>query len=241
MSSSVETERPKLPDFEALWSSIPDQESAVWMEHFPGVKGPRRKREVLELLCSVLWHLELASALGEFPRRTMLNYREQYVEGAQTIPWASWARCRKGTQASLQNDILAILLLFSHEPDNSFRYLLQSTLTADAALRLDATRKACKVVAHDPKSPLFANGLQISGWIDKSTLGFLPSTSPLQQQVTLIVAFRDSYMHSEVGDKGDAIRAFREKMLARYTLGDIFDACVSIWPELRGQLSLNDV
>ena len=76
-------------NFNELWGKLPTENDLVWKAIEP--TGHRNQiRSTLELLCSALWHLELAYAIGEFLKEKMFEYRDKLVENDENIPWEIW-------------------------------------------------------------------------------------------------------------------------------------------------------
>ena len=78
--------------FARLWKLLSVPKSELWREYRAAAQGPERKREALELLASVVWHLELAHRLEPWPKKTMEEfYSELLREQADALtPWKVW-------------------------------------------------------------------------------------------------------------------------------------------------------
>src|SRR5262245_33854969 len=82
----------KAPCFERLWRLLSAPEPGLWRQYRAAVEGPERQREALELLASVVWHLELATSLAPWPTQKMEQFYSQLLS-AQTdalTPWKIW-------------------------------------------------------------------------------------------------------------------------------------------------------
>jgi len=53
--------------FARLWKLLSVPKPELWREYRAATQGPERQREALELLASVVWHLELAHSLAPWP------------------------------------------------------------------------------------------------------------------------------------------------------------------------------
>jgi len=60
--------------FARLWKLLSVPKSELWREYRAAAQGPERQREALELLASVVWHLELAHSLAPWPTQKMEEF-----------------------------------------------------------------------------------------------------------------------------------------------------------------------
>lgn len=177
--------------FTELWELIPNKGHKVWGAVEPRTNELNRLREVLELLCSVLWRLELVFEFGDFPKESMADYRKKRLECGKELPWAIWRDQRESLSIKFDGDQLLVKYRFRESSDDSFGYLIQSTLIADAAIRLqgirDMLKTICKgktsLVLDDVKEELF----------DDATNDIKSSVIDIRKQVTLLEALRHSY------------------------------------------------
>src|SRR5216684_142359 len=95
--------------FAKLWGRLSRPSIDVWRSHRAGTKGTERQREALELLASILWHLETAASIAELPRQTMDAYYEELVKAPDALtPWRRWIEQQTGVRSEAYNDQLLI-------------------------------------------------------------------------------------------------------------------------------------
>ncbi|MBI5317995.1 hypothetical protein [Bradyrhizobium sp.] len=223
--------------------------SNIWKSYKSGKDGLSQHRNAAELLASTLWHLELAHLLGrevwpdgsQFPNETMDEYRRKHCEEqSKDLPWYLWSRQQREPTVKIDqvSSRLSIDYQFDSPIDHSFAYLLQSTLIADAALRLAAAREVLRALRNRPGSPPInptsPNELDVL-YADRE-LDNLAEQQPndgLAFLVRVIIAFRDRYMHAEIADKeGTRFQKYRETMHLTLSLHDVYEACLVVWDVL---------
>lgn len=221
--------------FRLLWKLIPEAGSEVWQYTLPASSGYGRRREALELLCGALWHLELASVLPDLPKQHMMALREGKKEDRTRLPWEAWLEQSKDLSAEFLEGELLVRYRFSDSSDPALSVLIQTMLIADATFRLDGARDVLRpLYERQNLHPLaLAVRRKISKWLDKDKATFIPSVSALQRQVTIVVAFRDSYSHGEDPRPTEKpLWRFRVERLYDYSLTDIATACLAVWKKL---------
>jgi len=190
-----------------------------------------RKRAALELLAGALWHLELASELGDFPKEKMSKFFEAKGGSKNPQPWEAWLEKSKGLSVEFPKDELLLRYRFSGPLDSAVSFLIQSMLIADAALRIDGAREILSL--EFPNYPVSACRSKICTWIDSKTLTFKGSLIQIQKHVIMVTAFRDAYMHGEIPNgKLNALKTFRVNFFDRYNLAQVAQACGEVWKEL---------
>lgn len=197
--------------FTGLWQKLHASPAAkAW--------GNVRGREVLELLCSALWHLELAAEMdGGFSTK----YMQELFRGTHT-PWEEWLHSRPYLSIQSPGCQLILQYIFNTFPDARFNSLIQTALLADGALRLYGAQDVLRAELKK-KGPLLAKlptVLADCKSILKATGEFRTSPSSFNSQeqilksVIIVTAFRDSIVHGEkYSKKSDPIRVFRQKWI----------------------------
>lgn len=206
--------------FNQLWAKLPTPERQIWSETFRPARPSKPSlswREIIELLCGALWHLEFAARIDQF---------HPSLSNQQDTPWKEWLESRRSESSQDVNARLFPIYLEGGSPNPPLHPLLQSMLLADSALRIAGTRW----LLYDRSN--LQNRYEV--------LHNLPQDhakdSPLQRQVRIVLAFRDSFMHGEMPDRGG--HNFREKWInnqladAPYSLEVIAKACHHVWSGL---------
>jgi len=135
--------------FARLWRLLSAPGPELWREYRAAVEGPERQREALELLASVVWHLELATSLASWPTQKMEQFYSQLLcdQTDALTPWKIWVdhyNRVKVTRSQAQ-----ILIDFSlRERADVAVYAVQNTLIADAAMRLDSAREVLRPISN---------------------------------------------------------------------------------------------
>lgn len=224
--------------FTPLWQKLPRPPARIWRRTIG--------REILELLCSALWHLELAAAIGEgFPTATM-----QKLHRGAHVPWEEWLT--QDPTLSVQSGECQLTIRYAFPLFFNVRYqsLLQTMSLANGALRLAGARDILRVTlrraARHPQLPAVLEDYES---ILDSTGNFLTSPSLSQhkeqilRKVLIMVAFRDSIMHGETfSGRPDVCRKFRQLWIdgrlnrkqPKYSPAVIARACRCVWEKLVG-------
>jgi hypothetical protein len=132
--------------FARYWKLLRAPEPEIWREYQAAAEGPKRQqREALELLASVVWHLELAHRLEPWPKQTMEEFRSELLrkQADALTPWKTWVD--HYNEVKVRRTAAQILIEYSlREGANVAVYAIQNTLIADAAMwpapGLDDTR-----------------------------------------------------------------------------------------------------
>lgn len=218
--------------FTELWSKVPPPSAKVW--------NLSRGREVLELLCGALWHLELAAGTGGGFSTVAMG--KLSVGGRP--PWQEWLRMRPALSVEHSENQLAIGYSFSAHFDPPLRNLLQTMLLANAALRLAGARSILleRGLVKTPPAILgdYVSILQVDGNF-KIPSPHPPDKTRVFRDVLIVVAFRDSIMHGEtLTGKKDERRKFRDLWIEGrlkqnrpiYSSAEIAQACRGVWLNL---------
>jgi hypothetical protein len=84
--------------FPRLWKLLSVPKPELWREYRAAAQGPKRQREALELLASVVWHLELAHSLAPWPTQKMEEFYSELLcrqpDWLEAQGWVSAARTR---------------------------------------------------------------------------------------------------------------------------------------------------
>jgi hypothetical protein len=75
--------------FARLWRLLSVPKPELWREYQAAERGPKRQREALELLASVVWHLELAHSLAPWPKQKMKEFYSEHL-GKQADALTPW-------------------------------------------------------------------------------------------------------------------------------------------------------
>ncbi len=227
--------------FTPLWQYLPKVGSKIWKYNPSDSEVYNPKRAALELVCGALWHLELAAAIGKFSKRKMIHFLKGGRENCQ--PWEIWRERSKGPSSKFNKNELVIEYCFSKPPTASISFLIQSMLVANAALRLYGAREVLRDFFYEKdqkklSNPLVACSRSINNWIrkDNSTFSFEKSKNEIKKHVTMVVTFRDAYIHGEVPYKSpkklDMLVRFRKEFFAEYSLAEVVKSCREVWKEL---------
>src|SRR5262245_42843186 len=78
--------------FTRFWKLLSKPKPEIWRQHRAAAKGPERQREALELLASVVWHLELAHSLAPWPKQKMQEFYTGLLgkQADALPPWKVW-------------------------------------------------------------------------------------------------------------------------------------------------------
>ena len=218
-----------------LWNSVPGAGSAVWKYSVPGRDHYSKQRETLELLCGALWHLQLGLELGDLPVESIVSFREKEKDREKQIPWEMWFEQYKELSIDSVKESLTINYLFRDSVNQNIRYLMQSMLFADAALRIDGVRWTLLGMYGNRGSmpEALAQRKEMEGWLDPSSTTFKKCTTALQKQVIIVTTYRDYIMHGETSTwRNEVLRRFREQEFTKLSLSQIVRACLDLWQEL---------
>lgn len=206
-----------------LWALTKQCDPELWRQISSGTSAPERLREGLEILASVVWHLELAFSLGPMPNAKAVEYRKTVIDNGELLPWGQWVMQREGLKTDVASNHLPIDYSFACVPGNSALLAIQATLIGDAAMRLGGIVDILKSVAAKPNAEVFTTGEALNDLLPKIS-------NPDTLHVVLVVAFRDAYMHAEYVGKGrHRLRTFRDSLHHEYSLSQIYDACIGFW------------
>jgi hypothetical protein len=188
MTADIEDERTRTC-FRRLWKLLSAPPTELWRHHRAGATGAQRQREALELLASVLWHLDSATSLAKLPTETMENYYEQLCAGTNALtPWKAWVDKLTRVTAESRSGELVITYSFNDAPDERRVYAIQNTLIADAAMRLDSAREVLRPICNSSSS-VFMSRRQLEGRLPET-----PRLTKVIDATAIVVAFRDSYL-----------------------------------------------
>lgn len=192
-------------------------------------------REIAELLCGALWHFDLAEQIGP-----LSPVKTSALLGGTPLPWAAWLQ--QGYTVTLSPKESGPWTI-SMPTDPRFKSFVQSMLLGSTALRLAGAWR----ILYDGKNPppkqqpkSWANSLKDPVLDDPGKIldhsGNFNSPHPplITQQVLLVVAFRDSFMHGETPTGAGPIRHYRKQWLNLndYNLETIAQACIGVWKDL---------
>src|SRR5262249_47623818 len=135
--------------FARLWRLLSGPGPELWRQYRAAVEGPERQREALELLASVVWHLELATSLASWPTQKMDQFYSQLLSDQTDAltPWKIWVD--HYNRVEVTSSQAQILIDFSlRERADVAVYAVQNTLIADAAMRLDSAREVLRPISN---------------------------------------------------------------------------------------------
>jgi hypothetical protein len=140
------------------------------------------------------------------------------------IPWKMWSQARRSLTATVHSNHLTIDFTFDGAPDSFLlERPLQSTLIADAVVRLEAVTDVLRPFAKQGEV-IFLDRKTLAGELSKG------NPSKMVSAVALIVAQRDRYMHGEIAlGKNRHLSDFRATISATHSLRDIYIACLTVW------------
>jgi hypothetical protein len=213
--------------FTRFWKLLSAPGPEIWREYRAAAQGPERQREALELLASVVWHLELSASLAPWPIEKMEEYYSQLLS-RQTdalTPWKTWVD--HYDEVKVTSSPTRILMNYSLRGRADIAaYAVQNTLIADAAMRLDSTRQVLRTISNKTSLVL----------LERRDLESRLQSSHVPRIVTataIVVAFRDAYLHAEISDKQKrSLASFRQTLSGRYSLNDVGMAGLRVWLEL---------
>lgn len=219
-------------ELDVLWSRIPWPELLGEADIRTGLEKSQRRVEICEILSSVLWRLQIVEALGPLPHNPMDATRLSIQRSTGGVAWQLWGRVRPQVHVVESADAISVTMRFGERVPAAARYLLQSSLVADAALRLagafptlESLVGAQKASARSAAASWAENGEAATDLDAKST--------------ALVLAFRDGYMHSAVSDARQTgpLRHFRSGMWKKYSLSEVHQSCLSVWERMSNALS----
>jgi len=216
--------------FTPLWQCLPKVGSDLWSYKS---KDPEktRQRSALELLAGALWHLELASELGDFPKEKMSKFFEAKGGSKNPQPWEAWLEKPKGLSVEFPEDDLLLRYRFFGPLDSAVSFLIQSMLIADAALRIDGAREILSL--EFPNCSRCPDRNMMRTWIGCKTFTLKGSLKEIKKHFIVVTGFRDAYMHGEIPDgESDRLRRFRVNFFNRYNLAQVAEACGEVCKEL---------
>jgi hypothetical protein len=78
--------------FAQFWKLLRAPKPEIWREYRAAIQGRERQREALELLASVVWHLELAHSLALWPKQKMQDFYSKLLDTQldALTPWKIW-------------------------------------------------------------------------------------------------------------------------------------------------------
>jgi hypothetical protein len=219
----------ELSEIDRHWALLAAVDRRLWRHYESKVDCENRRREALELLASVTWHLELAFKLGDLPDSTMIAYRESSLSKDKLLPWGRWVEQRVGLVVSPASTALRLDYSFSSSPDPRSIYVLQATLIGDAVMRLVGIADILRGCVRDMSSEIFCN----------TRLAWKDVESRLADQkvlpIGLVVAFRDCYAHAERSPSANEryrLMRFRNTLHERFSLGAVAAASLIVWETL---------
>jgi hypothetical protein len=208
-----------------------------------GGSQTQRRVEISEHLAAVLWRLQVVDALGPLPEKTMDQYRRALASTTRTVAWNIWAEARPSVSATSLNHGITLSMRFARGLPESATYLLQTSFVADAALRLGGVADTfCEKVAPPPR---LLRRDEIEDWCFR---GADIAGNDLFSGA-LVLAVRDAYMHAAVKERRPAPsscdkkkcrlqhREFRYGIWDRYSVRDLFKACLTVWKAVRDAVS----
>src|SRR5262245_4898233 len=212
--------------FARLWKLLSAPEPELWREYRAATRGPKRQREALELLASVVWHLEMANTLAPWPTQNMEEFYSDllYRQPDALTPWKIWVDHYNEVKVTLT--VAQILIDFSlRERADVAVYAVQNTLIADAAMRLDSAREVLRPISNKDFLVLMKRSDLERGLQSVRVPRIVKATA-------IVVAFRDSYLHAEIATRNAPLADFRQKLSTLYSLFDVGMACLRVWTEL---------
>jgi len=210
--------------FTELWLLIPGPQDEIWKKKIPGT-GASSWEEIIQLLSAALWHLELASKIGD----------EYFPTERLPILFGHWLENRKDISVRSEGGKLIMSCEIHGSVDNRLKNLIQSMLLVDAVLRVAGIRQILK----DNAVPISHKVLDDPGSILNTKGNLRPGSSEIQKQVLIIVALRDSFMHGEKKPPKyeKKMATFRDRWISSdhtipYNLAVIALACREVWKNL---------
>ena len=134
--------------FAQFWSLLRAPKLEIWRQYQAGTEGPGRQREALELLASVVWHLELAHRLEPWPKKTMEEFYSELLrkQADALTPWKTWVDHHN--EVKVRRTAAQIFIDYSlRQGADVGVYAIQNTLIADAAMRLDSIRAVLRAIS----------------------------------------------------------------------------------------------
>jgi hypothetical protein len=209
----------------------------VWDDRPVSGGDPPPWREIAELLCGALWHFDLAEQIGPFSPVKMST-----LLGGTPVPWAAWLE--QGNTVTLPPKEGGPWTI-SMPTDPRFTSFAQSALLGSVALRLAGAWQ----ILYEGKNPPPRSKQQPKSWakslkdpmlddpekiLDNSGNFNSPHPLHITQQVLIVVAFRDSFMHGETPTGGGPIWQHRKRWRNSndYNLETIAQACIGVWEAL---------
>src|SRR5262249_52279786 len=124
----------------ALYEKLPQSSHEVWKHNRPGMRRRNRLREVFQLLCGALCHLELAAKMGDFPMENM-----EALHGGNPLPWEDWLSQAYHLSVQSERHQLTVQYDFTLSMERP-KIFLQNQLLGDSALRLAGVWDVLKMI-----------------------------------------------------------------------------------------------
>jgi hypothetical protein len=213
--------------FIQFWKLLSKPKPEIWREYRAAARGPKRQREALELLASVVWHLELAHSLAPWPKQKMEEFYSELLgkQADALTPWKVWVDHYNKVKVTPPSATQILIDFSLRERADVAAYAVQNTLIADAAMRLDSAREALRPISNK-------NSLVLIKRSDLERRLQSPPVPRIVKATAIVVAFRDSYLHAEIATTNAPLADFRQKLGALYSLFDVGMACLRVWMEL---------
>lgn len=218
-----------LREVDRHWALLAAVDRDLWRHYESKVDCENRRREALELLASVTWHLELAFKLGDLPDSTMIAYRESSLSKDKLLPWGRWVEQRVALVATPAFSTLRLDYSFSGTLDPRSIYVVQATLIGDAVMRLVGIADILRGCVRDMSSGIFSSTR--SAWQDVESRLADQKVLP----IGLVVAFRDCYAHAERSRSANErfrLLSFRNTLHERFSLRAVAAASLIVWETL---------
>jgi hypothetical protein len=211
--------------FARYWRLLSAPQPELWRQYRAAAQGPKRQREALELLASVVWHLELADSLASWPRQKMQKFYSELLskQPDALTPWKTWVE--DYNKVKVTRAATRILIDYSlRQGADVAVYAVQNTLIADAAMRLASIREVLRPISNE-NSVVLMERSDLERRLQNRT------AERIVKDTAIVVAFRDSYLHAEIATpkrpskKSLPLAGFRQTLSEHYSLFDVGMAC----------------
>ena len=170
---------------DTLWTTVP-REHPVWLQVEPGLDPKYRWREVVELICGAIWHMEHAVQVGELDS-------QQYdaLRRVDLRPWETWLESRCAIQRGLTSRAHASELVATN---------IQSMLLGDSVLRLAGAWQILEDSWNSKLYPAVSKLGRLRDVFDKDG-STKPNIDSRLSSLLVLTEIRDTFMHGELSPR----------------------------------------
>jgi hypothetical protein len=231
-----------LNQIELCWSVLRSIDPSHWRECHSGIDAESLRRELLELLASVLWHLELALSFGPIDHEKIDVSRQGLLARENVVAWKTLVDSRDPivTRSRAIDHHLDTVQTFNPSYESSI-WVLQATLVGDATIRLGAVRVIMQaLISNRDAFCNLENHKLVQAWEAARNRGY--QFDGPNENLVVIVLFRDQYQHGEMSpDPTSDIKRLRPEFNKHVSVSKVVLACLVVWREFLLSMNLVEV